>query len=231
MAIDLKNKTSSSVLEALQARYTCRDFKPDPLSKEKVQSILEAANRAPSTANTQPWELFVATGEPLYRLREAFLAAFQKNIPPGPDLPLSHQWPKELEERRREVMALQQKRSGFHPADTTDSRQHMIHNFEFFKAPVVVYLCMDRTLGFWSIFDLGLFSQSLMLAARAQGVDTAPALMLVSYPDLIRDELEIPKYLSIVFGIAMGYGTEQSLPGKFPSPRRSLDQFVKWKGF
>jgi nitroreductase len=231
MAIDLKKEPTLDVFEALQTRYTCREFKPDPLSRGKVQSILEAANRAPSTANTQPWEIFAATGEPLDRLREAFMENFQKNMPPGPDLPLSHQWPKELEERRREIMALQQKRAGFHTADTTDSRQHSIHNFEFFKAPAVIYLCMDKTLGFWSIFDLGLFSQSLMLAAKAKGVDTAPAIMLVSYPDLIRDELEIPRRLSIVFGIAMGYGTEKSRPEPFPSPRRGLDQFVRWKGF
>jgi nitroreductase len=90
---------------------------------------------------------------------------------------------------------------------------------------------MENVLGCWSIFDLGGFSQSLMLAAKAMGVDTAPALMLAGYPDLIREELDIPAHLAVVFGIAMGYGTDKSRPGEFASPRRQVDQFVKWKGF
>ncbi len=231
MAVNLKKETTLGVLESLQSRYTCREFKPDPLSRETVRSILEAANRAPSTANTQPWEVFVAMGAPLHRLREAFMGNFKKNIAPGPDFPLTHHWPHDLEERRREIMALHKIKYGIHPGDTTDDLEHRVHNFEFFNAPVVLYLCMEKTLGFWSMFDLGLYSQSLMLAAKAKGVDTAPAIMLVSYPSLIRDELEIPKHLSIVFGIAMGYGTEKSRPGESLSPRRPVEQVVRWKGF
>lgn len=57
-------------------------------------------------------------------------------------------------------------------------------NFEFFGAPVVAYLCMDRSLTPWSIFDLGSFCQSMMLAAQEYGVGSIPAVMLAAYPDL-----------------------------------------------
>jgi hypothetical protein len=39
-------------------------------------------------------------------------------------------------------------------------------NYDFFGAPVVIYLCMDKTLTSWSMFDVGAISQNIMLAAR-----------------------------------------------------------------
>jgi nitroreductase len=219
------------VREALYARYSCRDFKPQPVPQEILDQVLEAALRAPSTANTQPWEIFVATGAPLYRIREAFLANHQQNLPPHPDIPTSFNWPPPLRKRSDEIRTLHFKQSGVHPGETTEARDHWIRNFEFFGAPVVIFLCMDKSLGFWSIFDLGLLSQSLMLEAKEWGLDTVPALMLVAYPDVIREELAIPKHLSVAFGIAIGYGTEQSRPEGFQSPRRPLSEVVRYEGF
>ena len=103
-------------------------------------------------------------------------------------------------------------------------------NYHFFNAPVVAYICMDRTLTPWSLFDLGLFSQSLMLAARHFGLDSAPAVTLVAHPDLIRKELDIPDELLIIIGIALGYGDAADPQNKFRSPRRSVQEAVTFKG-
>ena len=46
-------------------RRSIRGYKPDPVSKEVIQEIIEIAKGAPSSMNTQPWHLFVVTGEPL----------------------------------------------------------------------------------------------------------------------------------------------------------------------
>ncbi|HUO58971.1 MAG TPA: nitroreductase [bacterium] len=219
------------VRDALYARHTCRDFKSAPVPREIVEKILEAALRAPSTANTQPWEIYVAAGEPLLRLRQAFILNHSKNLPPHPDIPLSHAWPAALQKRREEIMALHQGRQIPHPGETTEVRDHWKRNFEFFGAPVVIYLCMDKSLGFWSIFDLGLLSQSVMLEAKEWGLDTAPALMLVAYPDLIREELAIPKHLSVVFGIALGFSDEAGRDSGYLSPRRPLGEAVHFSGF
>jgi len=219
------------VRDALYARYTCRDFKPDAVPLETVEKILEAGVRAPSTANTQPWEIYVAAGEVLNRIRGAFRLNHQKNVAPHPDYPLAHQWPAALQKRREEIMALHQKQAGPHPGEATEAREHWARNFEFFGAPVVIYLCMNKGLSFWSVFDMGLLSQSLMLEAKEQGLDTAPALMLVAYPEAIRAELGIPENLSVVFGIALGYGSEQSRPRDFQSPRRPLPEVARFSGF
>jgi nitroreductase len=90
---------------------------------------------------------------------------------------------------------------------------------------------MESILSEWSIFDLGSLSQSIMLAAQGLGVDSAPAVNLVVYPDIIRDELKIPDELSILFGIAIGYGDSVSPQNTYRTPRRPLDEFAHFKGF
>lgn len=51
--------------EALLGRRSCRNFKCDPVEKEKLIKMLEAAAYAPSAANKQPWEFIVVT-DPAY---------------------------------------------------------------------------------------------------------------------------------------------------------------------
>jgi len=101
---------------------------------------------------------------------------------------------------------------------------------QFFGAPTVVYLCMDRTLTAWSIFDMGLLAQSIMLAAQQYGVDSAAAALLISYPDLIRAELEIPEDVSILMGVALGHRDRQHPLNQYRSPRRPLQEVVRLKG-
>ena len=71
----------------------------------------------------------------------------------------------------------------------------------------------------------------MMLAAKDNGLDTAVAVMLVAYPDLIRSHLEIPDDLSIVIGIALGSSDSDNPGNRFRSPRRPLSDVVHLKGF
>ena len=220
-----------NIIDALNSRYCCRRYSSDPVSKETVLKILEAAVRAPSWANTQPWEIYVAAGEVLERLRRAYLSNHEKGVGGNPDLPRPAEWPPAMQKRTEDLMA---ERSMFlgHGRDDQAARQDlMLSNYHFFGAPVVIYLCMDRTLTSWSIFDLGLLAQSIMLVAKNYGLDTAPAVMLAIYPDLIRSELGIPDTLSIIIGIALGYADPEYRGNKFRSPRRSIADVIRLKGF
>ena len=85
---------------------------------------------------------------------------------------------------------------------------------------------MDRCLTSWSILDLGMMAQSVMLAAQDLGVDSAIAVNLVCYPDVLRAELDIPEELLIVIGIALGYADKSDPSDCFRSSRRSLGDVV-----
>jgi len=45
--------------QLIQARYSVRAYRPDPVEDEKVQQVLEAARWAPTAANRQPFQLIV----------------------------------------------------------------------------------------------------------------------------------------------------------------------------
>ncbi len=45
--------------EAIQARHSVRSYRPDPVEEEKLMRVLEAARRAPSAQNRQPWRFIV----------------------------------------------------------------------------------------------------------------------------------------------------------------------------
>jgi nitroreductase len=119
---------------------------------------------------------------------------------------------------------------GIEPEDTAARQAMAERTHQFFGAPTVVYLCMDRTLTAWSLFDMGLLAQSIMLAAQQYGVDSAAAALLISYPDLIRAELQIPEDVLILMGVALGYRDRQHPLNQYQSPRRPLQEVVRLKG-
>ena len=41
--------------ELIEARYSVRAYKPDPVEDEKLQQVLEAARMAPTAVNRQPF--------------------------------------------------------------------------------------------------------------------------------------------------------------------------------
>ena len=218
------------VIDALNTRFTVRAFKPDPVDRNTLEKVMEAALKSPSWANTQPWEIYVAGGEVLNRLREAYVANLKNCVARNPDLAVPKQWPpallKRMEGLKSERMATLERVC----LDKSVLKDLSEVNYHFFQAPVVAYICMDRTLTPWSIFDLGLFSQSLMLAARHFGLGSAPAVTLAAHPDLIRKELKIPDELSIIIGIALGYADAEHPQNQFRSPRRPLQEAVTFKG-
>ena len=48
---------------------------------------MEEATHSPSWANTQPWEIFIAGGEVLEKIRRAYMENFAKDVPRDPDIP------------------------------------------------------------------------------------------------------------------------------------------------
>lgn len=61
--------------ELVETRVSCRAYRPDPVPRELVEQILEAARLAPSACNRQPWRFAVATAAATRRrlVEEGFL--------------------------------------------------------------------------------------------------------------------------------------------------------------
>lgn len=219
-----------NVLEALRERHSTRAYKPMSVDRETILKVLEAANNAPSWANTQPWEFYVAAGKPLVHLRERYLENHKMGAPLNPDIFSPKSWPDEHKKRILDMGEARFTAMGIERGDKAARNEVFKNNFRFFDAPVVIFACMDRKLSQWSLFDIGSVSQSLMLAAQHYGLNTIPAVLLVGYPEIIRQELQIPDQLNIVIGIALGYGDPDSIQNKYLTTRRPVEEFVKLVG-
>jgi nitroreductase len=230
MEFDITEVKIMDVHDALRSRHATRAYKPEAISRETVQKILEDARNTPSWANSQPWEVFVAAGAPLEKLRQRFMENFNNNVSTEPEIPRPV-WPPEISERVAELAAGRMRALGIVPDDQEARKKMGMDNYKFFDAPVVIYLCMARNLGSWSMYDLGAFSQSIMLAAQNYGLNTIPAVMLAGYPDLIRAELGIPAEFNIIIGIALGYGDQYKAENKFISSKRAVQDFARFMGF
>ena len=55
--------------DVILGRRSIRGYKPDPVPKALIEEIIGLAMRAPSSMNTQPWNFYIITGEPLERIR------------------------------------------------------------------------------------------------------------------------------------------------------------------
>jgi nitroreductase len=216
------------IIQAIQSRHSVRDFLPQPVPPDVVMQILEVATRCPSGGNGQPWEIFVASGVTLETIRSAYQERFQNraarpSVPAGGPPPMPEYLQKRMQTIRNERMRL----IGLDPDDPASGKVFMQWGARLFGTPVLVVLCMDQVLT--SNFDLGMISQTICLAAQNFGVDTLIASAFVSQPDILCRELEIPEHLKIVTGIGLGYPNPDNLVNTYRSPRRPIEEVVRFK--
>ena len=225
------------VLEAIQARHSVRDFDSRPVPKDIIMKILTAATRSPSGGNGQPWEIFVASGETMEAIRKAYQERAQAMTggPGGPGGPRGPggpggppPMPAFIQERMATIRNERMRLLGLDPDDPASFKVFMGWGARLFGAPVMAVICMDKALS--SNFDLGSLSQTICLAAQDFGVDSLIASGFIAHQDVLRKELEIPDSLSIVIGIGLGYANAKSIINTYRSPRRPIEEVVRYKG-
>ena len=67
--------------DVILGRRSIRGYKPDPVPRALIEEILALAMRAPSSMNTQPWNFYVVTGEPLARIRQGNTERMAAGVP------------------------------------------------------------------------------------------------------------------------------------------------------
>jgi len=218
------------VIEAITGRRSVRAFKVDPVPKEVLREIMEAVLRAPSWENTQPWEFAVLGGEAMNELRAAVVAKMSAGEKPNLDIP----WPRfsgpHLERAKTGGRRLI-KELGIAKEDSNAITNWRFSMTQFFGAPSGIIVYMDASLGEWSLVDVGIALQTLMLAAWHHGVGTCCLAAAVIYPDVLRSLLNIPESKRIIIGLAVGYPDYESPAVKFRADREPLETMVTWHGF
>ncbi len=224
-----------NVIDALMTRHSVRAFLPDAVPRTKVEQILAAASRAPSGTNTQPWRVYVVTGDVRDELcsqvlacREADPEREQHDRPFGEYMYYPFPVPEPYLARRRKLGWDMYQALGVARGDRQGSRHAAGRNFEFFGAPVGLIFTLEKVLEKGSWVDLGIFIQSVMLAARAYGVDTCAQGAWAQYYDVVRDCLGIPDSEIVVCGMSMGHADTSAPVNAIRSEREPLEQFVRF---
>ena len=216
------------IIECIKTRMSIRGFKPHPVPMEILTTIVETAKWSPSYKNTQPWEVVIISGKKKEELSKILLEELEKNTNPSPDIPEPQSWPPAIEAR---ITALLKKRSELTGVDMFSPealKRAKIANFQFYGAPHGIFLFQDSSLPTWSIFDMGLFAQSLMLAAHAYGLGTVPQAFVTDYAQHVKDFLGIPETKKLVLGMSAGYPDLESPVNKFRTDRVETAQIVRF---
>ena len=187
--------------QTILERRSIRKFLPAPVPRGLVDEALALAQHAPSNSNIQPWRLVFASGAARDRLKEALLKVADHEAPHIPALP------KAFEHYRYELGAEVYGSMGIPIADTARHAAAVMRNFEFFGAPLAGIVCMHRDLGPADALSVGMYLQTLMLVLTARGLGTCVEVSVAGYPDVVRAELNIPRELTIICGLAVGYPT------------------------
>lgn len=228
----MKPKTDASheVDGVLAARRSVRAYRAQPLARETVLDILRAASAAPSNSNTQPWRVQALAGAPLRTLGDALVAAFRSGdfSPPAhfPD-PL----PAALGGRQADFALRYYRTLGIDRADTAARAAQTERNYCFFGAPVGLVFSIDARLGRHSWLDLGLYVQSVMIVAKARGIDTCAQVSLAPFHGVIAQQLGMAPEEVTVCGMAMGFGEAEAEVNRMAMPRARVEEFARLAGF
>jgi nitroreductase len=211
-------------VECIKTRMSIRAFTDKPVPEELLTKIIATARRSPSYKNTQPWEVMVVSGAKKEGLSEMMVERLKSGAAPCPDLAAPQSWPEAEQARIDRLMAKRKELTGIDFSDPAVITKAKEVNFRFYGAPHAVYLFQDSSLSQWSLFDLGLFAQSLMLAAHAKGVGTVPQAFATDYAQDVKKYLGIPAEKRLVLGLSVGYPDKAAPANSFRTERSPVEE-------
>ena len=228
--------------EFVASRRTTRDFLSTPVPDELIDQLLTDAMTAPSWSNTRPYLVGIAKGEQrdrianeLLRRWDAAARALRDGLRgkirllitrtglPTSDYKVFRPYPKELVPRQQRVGAELYGLLGIKRDDQAARQAQWARNYEFFGAPVELFIFTHSGLGEYSVSDAGLFMQNLMLSAHARGLGSCAQGAVALWADPIRKEFNIPRGYKLLCGIAIGYPSDHKV-NSFKAERLDISE-------
>jgi len=218
------------VYEAVDSRRAVRAFSADPVPASILRRVLQAAARAPSSGNLQPWRLFAVAGEPLAELkRRATARALAGDPGDEREYPM---YPDRLGgppyADRFTAAAVQRYQALGIDRDAPDRPSRIAAlNTDAFGAPVVLFCYLDPVMGPGQWADAGMYLQTVMLLLRAEGLHSCPQVMWTMYRRTVSDVVGV-ETLVLLCGMAIGYADEAVPPLR--TARAELAETVTFVG-
>ena len=210
--------------EFLASRRSTRDFLPTPVPLELIDELLKDALTAPSWSNTRPFKVAIATGEKRDRISAEFqrrwvilskalrgsiwekikLAIFRKGLPTS-NWKIAKPYVPELRPRAERVGKELYEMIGIQRGDRKARDEQWGKNYQFFGAPVALFIYFHKSLDVFAASDAGLMLENFILSAHSRGLGTCLQGAVNVWDDAIRSEFEIPRDYRLLCGLALGY--------------------------
>ena len=195
-----------NVSEAVAYRRSVRGFLDKPVDIGLVRDIVERAARAATGGNLQPWHVDLVHGESMAKLKGIMAEKIAARASETPQYDI---YPKVLEaphtERRSEVGEILYGHLGIPREDAKGRAIWFSRNFQFFNAPVGLFVSLGRNMGLPQWGDAGMLVQNIMLLLVEAGLDSCPQECWAIFPETIGRFLKLPEDRILWTGMAIGY--------------------------
>ena len=223
----------TTVTQAVLDRHSVRAFLDRPVAHGIVAEILEAARRAPSGGNLQPWRVDALAGPALDDLKARVRASFAANpAGEGTEFPV---YPPALGEpwRGRRFASGEQLYAaiGIAREDRGARLTQFARNYELFGAPVGLFFSIPRHFGPPQWAHLGMFLQTIMLLADERGLATCAQEAWALVHKTVGEVLGLAEDRLFYCGMALGYADEAHPINGWRTDREPLESYATFAGF
>ena len=218
-----------NIKQLIESRYSVRSFLDKDVGFEKVKSILDTANSAPSGGNIQPWKVYVLGNNSKNELITQALNNYDTGVQEDIEYEI---YPKPLAEeykKRRSQCAADMYDALSIARDDIDTRLKQVReNFKFFGAPIGMIVTIDKSFAQNGWGHVGMFLQNLWLTAIDEGLGVCLQESWSIYPKTVKKVIDCPDNEMIWCGIAMGYPNNEDPINNYRTSRDSIDTFASF---
>ena len=222
--------------QIIRSRRSIRAFTSQAVDNELLKNILETASYAPSGTNTQPWKVYVVTGETKDKICNAVIEVIE-NTRKNPELAEQYQetfryypteWVSPYIDRRRQNGWALYGLLGIQKGDKDKMHAQHLRNYRFFDAPVGLFFTLNKVLGDGAKLDTAMFMQNIMLSAKSHGLDTCAQAAWNKYHRIVLPLLGADDEI-LISAMALGYADQDNVVNTLMPPRAGIDEFTVWK--
>ena len=219
--------------DVLLGRRSIRGYKPDPVPQELISEILSIAMRAPSSMNTQPWNFYVITGEPLNRIRAGNTERMVAGVPQSREFRTGEAFAGVHRDRQVGVAKQLFAAMGIERDDKDARQDWVLRGFRQFDAPVCVIITYDSVLASSddTAFDCGAVATALVNAAWSRGLGTVINSQGIMQSPVVREHAGIATDQTILKSIALGWPDESFPANAVVSERKAVEEAATFVGF
>jgi len=219
--------------EVVLGRRSIRGFKKTPVPKALIQEVIALAIRAPSSLNTQPWNFYVVTGEPLDKIRKGNTERNLAGVPASREIRSHGGYEGIHRERQIEIAKQLFAVMGIERHDQVARQDWVLRGFRQFDAPVSVVVTYDRAIHGGDIgpFDCGAVTNALVNAAWSRGLGCVINSQGIMQSPVVREHARISDDQVIMICVAMGFPDDTFPANAVVSKRKSVDEAAVFVGF